>query len=92
MIRRLVLVTIAVAGLGSSLALAEVVKGTLVKGTVVSVKPLDGSTQVIVRLKDSGRQVVTIIKSYNGKLLTPKLGGEIQIFKPEVLTNPKRDQ
>ena len=82
MIRRFMIVTVAVATLCLS-ALAEVVKGT-----VVSAKPKDGLTEVIVRLKDSGRQVVAIIKSHDGKPYTPKPGVEIQIMR---LEQPKLD-
>ncbi len=82
MIRRFIIVTFALATLCSS-GFSEVVKGT-----VISVEPKNGFTEVIVRLKDSNRQVVTILKSYDGKPLTPKPGAEIQIMR---LEQPKPD-
>jgi hypothetical protein len=82
MIRRFIIVIFALATLCSS-GLAEVVRGT-----VVSVEPKNGFTEVIVRLKDSNRQVVAILKSYDGKPLTPKPGAEIQMMR---LEQPKPD-
>jgi hypothetical protein len=82
MIRRFIIVTFALATLCSS-GLAEVVKGT-----VVSVEPKDGFSRIIVRLKDSSRQVVIILKSYDGKPFTPKPGAEIQMIR---LEQPKPD-
>ena len=76
-IRRFMIVTVAVATLCVS-TLAEVVKGT-----VVSVEPKGGLTEVIVRLEDSGRQVVAVIKNHDGKPFTPKPGAEIQIMRLE---------
>jgi hypothetical protein len=80
MIRRFVAVTFAVLILCFS-ALAQVVKGT-----VISVEPKNGLAEVIVRLKD--RQVVTILKSHDGKPFTPKPGAEIQMMR---LEQPKPD-
>jgi hypothetical protein len=82
MIRRFVAVTFALVTV-CSLGLAEVVKGT-----VVSVEPKGGFSQIIVRLKDSSRQVVIILKSYDRKPFTPKPGAEIQMMR---LEQPKPD-
>jgi hypothetical protein len=77
MINRFIIVTFALASLCSS-GLAEVVKGT-----VVSVEPKNGLSEVTVRLKDSNRQVVAMVKSQDGKPLTLKPGAEIQIMRLE---------
>jgi hypothetical protein len=82
MIRRFIIVTFALATLCSP-GFAEVVKGT-----VVSVEPKNGFTEVIVRLKDSNRQVVAIIKSHDGKPFMTKPGAEIQMMR---LEQPKPD-